>query len=159
MRASQRRDWWCLRPGDAGAHFTHGASLLHLHTSGQMRETYGFRTCRSIPSKFFFVHYKISLPLSLDWKYYRATRTAPRRRVHPAEHAFKRVLLFVSVLLCFFLESKREFKGGKSGSDRELGVYDKACERVRSVSQQSVIQFNVSAELQLSPPRLLRFAR
>lgn len=60
MHASQEEDWRGLRPEDGSAHFTHGASLLHLHTSGQMRETYGFGTCRSIPSNF----YKISPPFS-----------------------------------------------------------------------------------------------
>lgn len=132
MLLSQRKDWRCLRPGDTGAHFTHGASLLHLHSSGQMRETYGFWTWRSIPSNVL----QDFITSFFNWKYDRPKRTT--------------AFVWRKRLKVFFL------KRG-NGSSRELwvrqGVCDKACEA--SVSSQSSSSTSLSAELQLSP-RVLR---
>jgi len=151
-------DWRALRPGDGRAHFTHGASLLHLHTSGQMRETYDFGTCRSIPSNL----YKISLPLSSTGNTTEQSRAA----------AFVWRERFLKGLAFFFRE-KTVVQREESGSRLCVWVCvsvclswafcDKACEATSpSVSTQSPSSTSLSAELQLSPrvpPRLLAPAR
>lgn len=134
-------------------------NLLHLHTSGQMRETYGFGTCRSIPTTFFFPP-KISLPLSSSGKYYRAksarlsasgesvkTQISP-----PKKKQVKRLFGFYS--------------GEEATVQEEIWVrlcalhWASVIKRVkRSVRQSAVshpVQHHSAAQLQLSAPENLR---
>lgn len=69
------------RGGDGGAR----CYAQCTHTSGQMRETYGFGTCRKCPHHsapsnnqhyFFFFHKKISLPLSITGDRLAASQSA-----------------------------------------------------------------------------------
>ena len=122
-------------------------NLLHLHTSGQTRETYGFGTCRSIPSTFFFPLHKISLPLSSSGKYYRAKSallSASGESVKtPKSHLLKtnkQTNKTGEEVVWFVFRRGSDSSGGNLGPTvrAALGVCDKACEAFSpSVSSQS----------------------
>lgn len=58
------------------------------------------------------------------------------------------------LIVCFSKRNRRGVEGEMSLWLWALGVRDKAWEEARSVSQQSLIQFNINVQVQLSPSRV-----